>query len=250
MKNCFVLCFGMVLFLALKSTGMSGQTPGTGISGTFHDLSMTTGRGNTYGDSLEQAGEDRICVYCHAPHHTLKEPSNLMTYLPLWNHEPGRNTIFIMYWFGKNLFERDEPVSRDMIREAAPGGVSLLCLSCHDGSVAINAYGFNPSSSRGSGVGPPARGRILIGGGTGDLRNHHPIGFAYNDAAATNLFLRPSTTALRGVNSFGLTIDDLLWNGRVECVTCHDVHNMKNGGTKFTMVQDRRSEFCLSCHIK
>ncbi len=250
MKKWIVLCFVVGLLLVLKSDGISGPAPGTGIVGTFHDLSATTGRGRNYGEVIEHLDKDRICVYCHAPHHTLKAPSDAMTYLPLWNHAPGANLTFVTYWFGQSRFEAAEPVSREMLQEATPGAVSLLCLSCHDGSVAINAYGFNPSSSRGSGTGPTATGRILIGGGTGDLRNHHPIGFSYADAAAINKWLRPVTTPALGPNNFGLTINDLLWNGRVECVTCHDVHNMRNAGTKFTMIEDQRSEFCLTCHIK
>src|SRR5208337_4324410 len=45
---------------------------GTGIVGTYHDLS-TTGVGSYYGITEKH---NRICVFCHAPHNTLKPGTN------------------------------------------------------------------------------------------------------------------------------------------------------------------------------
>ena len=47
-----------------------------------------------------------------------------------------------------------------------------------------------------------------------------------------------------------VTISDLLWNGNMECTTCHDVHNTKNTGEKFLWKSDAQSAFCLTCHLK
>jgi predicted CXXCH cytochrome family protein len=143
----------------------------------------------------------------------------------------------------------------------APGSVSMLCLSCHDGTTATNAYGYSGNSSPGKGTGGIFVGaRATIGGPVGggnDLSNHHPIGFNYDLAQGNDDELAPSsaagylTHATLGTKANGpKTINELLWNGNVECVSCHDVHNTKNGGDKFTWVQDQQSAFCLTCHLK
>jgi predicted CXXCH cytochrome family protein len=98
-----------------------------------------------------------------------------------------------------------------------------------------------------------ASGSILIGGGTGDLQNHHPIGFDYGEVAAVDTEIKDPTSELlggTGSNPNGLTINDLLWGGKVECSSCHDVHNTKNTGMKFVWVEDTQSNLCLSCHAK
>jgi predicted CXXCH cytochrome family protein len=139
--------------------------------------------------------------------------------------------------------------------QGQPGGVSLLCLSCHDGSVGVNEYGFYSASSKNAGPAKSMTGRALIGSG-GDLSNHHPIGFNYDDVAALDQEIRLSTVTLPtgtgGVLPGGpVFISDLLaTGGNMECVTCHDVHNTKNGGTKFTWVDDANSRFCFTCHVK
>ena len=69
-------------------------------------------------------------------------------------------------------------------------------------------------------------------------------------SAATYLKTAWPTNDLLGANINGLTIGDLLWNGRMECSTCHDVHNTKNEGIKFTLVKDTQSNFCFTCHMK
>lgn len=250
MRTAAVLIALLLILPALPAA--AGPDPGTGISGSFHDLSITAGKGNWYGDVFEQSGQDRVCVYCHAPHHTLL-PTDTMPYVPLWNHLPSRNTAFLMYMNGSDLYA---PFTNNQISPTLftgefgiPGPPSMLCLSCHDGSVAVSAYGFYPSGSIGARNGPRMWGRGQIGNAA-DLRNHHPVGFDYNEAYARNILLNNPAMPVRGINRYGLTINDLLWYGRVECTTCHDVHNDNNEGQKFTWVDDRQSRFCLSCHIK
>jgi len=133
-----------------------------------------------------------------------------------------------------------------------PTGVSILCLSCHDGSVATNAYGTGTGSVGAANV--PLTGRAVIGGfnatlgtGLGDLRNHHPISFDYAQV------ITDGDTEIRAVGStMGTkTIADYLVNGKVECSTCHEVHNGPEAvGAKLTLVDDTRSALCLTCHIK
>ncbi len=259
MKKRLYILFTIAVYLAVQSSAWCNSLPGTGISDTFHDLSLF-GLAGYYGDDVEHGGLDRICIYCHAPHHTLIRDE--MGRLPLWNHALSPNTVFMMYGIGmyasgEGLYsispaagDPRHKASSALAMSSAPGPVSLLCLSCHDGTIAVSAYGFFPSRSFGSLGGPRMRGRALIGGGTGDFRNHHPIGIDYNYAAALNSELNPPDMPLLGFNPYGLTINDVLSYGRIECTSCHDVHNAKSQGIKFTWVEDWRSSLCLSCHRK
>ena len=81
-----------------------------------------------------------------------------------------------------------------------------------------------------------------------DLKNDHPVSFTYNTALATadgELF-NPSA-ANSGPTS---TIDaDLLFSSKVECASCHDVHNTQNIA-KLLTVSNADSGLCLTCHDK
>lgn len=246
-----LLC--VVVVLALGSTVMAGSMPGTGIKSTSHDLSMTTGRGSTWApnsDTTLGSGLDRICIYCHAPHFTLttaQATAKGIAYYPLWNHALSTITNYTPYSNGTEIPGNIAHQLNATLGQ--PGSISKLCLSCHDGSVAIGAYGYVPSSSIGS-TNVKASGRILIGGGTGNLQNHHPIGFDYAPVVLADNEINPTSAVLLGNNPNALTIGDLLYGGKVECGSCHDVHNTKNTGKKFLWVEDTASNLCLSCHKK
>jgi predicted CXXCH cytochrome family protein len=264
MKKTFIL---MLMFLALglflwTSSAIAGvynaKEPGTGISETAHDLRMGQQAGGVYGandvdNMYGAAGGDlnRICVWCHAPHHTLKpfDYAGDIDYLPLWNH----TTTTMVYQPYTNGADEPSDVNHASTAEVLanqPGGVSKLCLSCHDGSLAVNEYGFAPGDIKSSGVRKGDTPRFMtaqykIGEG-GDLTNHHPIGFTYQDVVASDDEINNASAAMNSL----YTIGDLLWAGKVECTTCHDVHNTKNEGEKFLWKSDENSGLCLTCHLK
>jgi len=247
MKRYISLCMAIGFLMALAATAMAGTTPGSGIEGTFHDLSSNgAGIGPTLGTT-----DNRICVYCHTPHFAAKKSDFTgananINYYPLWNHDLTFAT-FQTYTNGTDI-PSNIPSQLNAI-QTGPGGVSRLCLSCHDGSVAINSYGNfqgNPDHNTGAIMMPAG---YQIGAG-GDLSNHHPIGFDYASVYALDDEIAPVTRPLNG-SSTGLTINDLLWGGKVECSSCHDVHNTKNEGPKFLWVDDtHQSDLCRSCHLK
>ena len=233
-------------------------TPGNGIAGTPHDLG-STGIGAAYGDSAEQTGLNRICIFCHAPHNTLSstQAANAqITYFPLWNL--GVTTAsYVMYTPGADMPSNTSHMSQakaffDASGNTRPGSVSRLCLSCHDGTVSTNSYGaWNGASSKGANnnnIKDHAQPQFTIGSTAGgSLSNHHPIGFPYANASGVdNEIAQPSAT----MGSGGLTVGDLLWQGNMECTTCHDVHNSKNSGEKFLWTSDAGSAFCGTCHLK
>ncbi len=259
MKKSIVVLLAISLVMVFGTVAMAtNQAPGTGIRGTSHDLSSATGVGATWGAGTAADSMDRICIYCHAPHHSANQTDVTsingqltggakLSYYPLWNHEVSVQS-YATFTDGS-----DSPTSIQHQLNAnigQPGSVSRLCLSCHDGSVAISSYGhFDGGTSSSQHAGSiKASGRILIGG-SNDLTNHHPIGFDYTQVLAADDEIAPTDTQV-GLGTYNLTIGDLLWNNKMECSSCHDVHNTKNEGKKFLWVEDTGSALCLTCHLK
>jgi len=160
---------------------------------------------------------NQICLPCHTPHGALEvDGQNIL----LWNHAETTQT-FTMYG----------TVS------GQPQGRSKLCLSCHDGVTALDSYG----STVGSIV---MTGRNALGM---DLSNDHPIGIQYPTARPTE-FKAPSTFAPGIGGGPGVKLVDVGGLNRVECTSCHNVHN--NGLGNFLRVPLQESYLCLQCHIK
>lgn len=192
------------------------------ISGSVHDFSTSPFSGG------------QICVVCHAPH-------NVATPVipPLWNHEITIAT-YIVY---------DSP-TLDAGPLGQPSGSSLLCLSCHDGTVAVDSFGG-------------ATGTQFISGpanlGT-DLSNDHPISFTYDTALQTTdggLWDPATTNVTIGSGAFtrtGTIQDVMLQADQLQCASCHDVHNDfvagGIGGDPLLLISKTSSAICLACHNK
>lgn len=204
-----------------------------GVVNSKHDFS-SGGTGGNWGSS----NQSQVCVFCHTPHNSQAGQS------PLWNRASVDKTFSIYKSDSLNAVVNQ------------PGGNSKLCLSCHDGSVAIDAYvASNPGGPAGLAIGdvyypgsPYGQGGPNIGGnytGNGnvnDLTNDHPISFDYDGAAAADVKIKPASA---------LPATLPLYGGKLECATCHDVHNQKVvAGTKMLRVEKAGSALCLSCHLK
>src|SRR4029079_6355495 len=118
------------------------------------------------------------------------------TYLPLWNHTPTLNDAYSMYDNGPGAPQTGPTAAQSIGLMIGPGPTSLLCLSCHDGSVAVNSYGNAAQLPHSRGPLPNAGtfiADVYTIGGKGYLGNHHPIGFNYVDAATQDKDLRDPT---------------------------------------------------------
>ena len=91
-----------------------------GITNTKHNLS-TSGTGSNY----LTVGTDQICVFCHTPH-----GSNTAAAVPLWNKKIPTGATYTSY-ASLNTSSLDGEV-------LAVGSVSMACLSCHDGTQAMD----------------------------------------------------------------------------------------------------------------
>ncbi|NOX97082.1 MAG: cytochrome c3 family protein [Nitrospirae bacterium] len=188
----------------------SGAWAAAGITGSAHDFS---------GESW--TGE--ICNVCHTPHNAGSE------LVPLWNHATTATDPFTLY--------------TSSTLDATPGqpeGVSKACLSCHDGTVAIDSFGGATGSTTLASNDDHNLGT--------DLSNDHPISFTYDAAlATTDGGLYNPTTETSGLGS---TIEaDMLVSGKVECSSCHDVHN-SSGLDDLLVKSNATSALCLTCHDK
>jgi predicted CXXCH cytochrome family protein len=158
---------------------------------------------------------------------------------------------FEMYENGPGAPQSGPKASQAMQQAMEPGGVSLLCLSCHDGSVAVNSYGNPdwqlPQSVGVGGIFVPDRFTI---GKDGYLGNHHPIGFNYDAVAAVDTEVRQADDADMG--TAGKVRAHLFGEGNamMECATCHSVHNKGNTGETLLWRSDTNSQLCLTCHDK
>ena len=229
------------------------------ITNTRHNFSAsapsTLPNGQTR--NVQAQSENQICVFCHTPHGADK------TLTPLWNRALS-NAQYNTY-NSASLDATGPGVALDQ-----PNGVSKLCLSCHDGTMAIGAVnvlngsmtdmdpntidipmsGTNSGGTMPSGPAGPGTSGELTGFtrrlGT-DLTNDHPISVAFDANLANNdgemrfpnneqhLVVRggaqrPGTDDIHLEPAPGVTT-----GGLVQCNSCHDPHirDTSNENIKF-----------------
>lgn len=180
------------------------QAAGAGIQGTKHDFSAAG------------YGSNEICIFCHASHNTQNIPD-----APLWNHQSTTATY--------TLYSGPGTLNATM---GQPGSVSKLCLSCHDGTVAIGNFGTITNNTN------YIAGKSNIGT---NLTNDHPIGFTYDSTLvnADKGLVQPTVVTQAGLP---------LFSNKMECSTCHGVHD--NTYAPFLRKANAASALCLTCHIK
>jgi predicted CXXCH cytochrome family protein len=209
-----LLLVGLAL-LAILRPAPAEAAEGTprSIVNTKHNLSVS-GTG-----TQRAANEKDICIFCHAAHTATDQT-------PLWNHQMSVATY--------------TPYSSSTLKATVgqPTGSSKLCLSCHDGTVALglmaNRRAPVPMRS-GAGVLPAGPSRL----GT-DLSGHHPISFTYDSmlASAHGEMRDPLTLQLE------VRTDK---NQQLQCTSCHDPHNNQYG--MFLVKNNTASALCLDCHV-
>jgi predicted CXXCH cytochrome family protein len=179
---------------------------------TKHNLSVS-GPG-----TIKATDEEQVCIFCHIPHHA----SNVA---PLWSRESS-TAIYNLYGSSSLVAQPGQPT-----------GSSRLCLSCHDGTIAV---GMLEGQSQPI---PMAGGITTIPAGPTnletDLSDDHPISFAYTSALATQ----------RGelVDPLSLPAEIKLEGGQwLQCSSCHDAH--KNPYGDFLVMDNTASALCLACH--
>lgn len=182
------------------------------VTNTLHNLS-----------SLD-TDDGRICIFCHTPHNA--EAVLSTKNVALWNHTTSTQT-FSMY---------SNPATMDMTQAASPQGVSLACLSCHDGVTAMDSMlngGITPVPT----LMDPAGGNVV---GT-DLSNDHPISVTYDNSLDTAFQSAATVSAVLPLYGVG--------SNQMECGSCHNPHDNATA-QPFLRILNDASALCLTCHIK
>ncbi|VAX10965.1 Cytochrome c family protein [hydrothermal vent metagenome] len=220
-----------------------------GIANTKHNLS-SSGTGSVISSGAEATTE--ICLFCHTPHMN-QDKSDV---IPLWNHTVSTAT-YTMYT--SSTFDGSGTVQQigDGSLTPATATVTNLCLSCHDGTVAISSLYNQSNMSTGGNTNPTmdtsvsqlnASGMLI--GGTGalgtDLSNDHPVNFTYDAALVALDTTLHDPSSLNGVQLYG---------GKVQCASCHEPHVDYTTGTDtarspFLRLPITGSVLCLECHNK
>lgn len=215
----------LALFLALVVR--PGSAEAQGMLNSKHNLSVS-GPG-----PIKAVSETQICVFCHTPHDA--SPA-----APLWNRQLSGQT-YTSYASGSL-----------QATVGQPNGYSRLCLSCHDGTIAIGSVhnlGGQSATVQMQGTGP---GGVLPAGNTllgTNLTNDHPISFVFNPtlAAADGELVSPSalTGAIRLYEGANPGVRD-----SVQCTTCHDPHLTINPKFLKKSFTGQADNLCLTCHVK
>ena len=147
------------------------------IAGTKHNLGSTGTGVNRFG------GTDELCVFCHTPH-----GADTSAAAPLWNRRISGTTYQTYDSLGTSTLDG---------KTAPVGSVSIACMSCHDGTQAMNVVINAPGSGNYNPAGAPMAGSwtganqtlgVLnsVANLSADLRNDHPIGIQYAGGGFTN----------------------------------------------------------------
>jgi predicted CXXCH cytochrome family protein len=198
------------------------------IVGTKHDFSSASWN-NTSPVPTDLQGQ--ICTPCHTPHNSVDTVLGSIR-PPLWNHKLT-SAVFTLY----SGYQFDGALTITQ-----PDGSSKLCLSCHDGTVALNSFRSFTGSVFMTGASMQ---------GT-DLRNDHPISFIYDAALAiTDRGLYDPTMQISGLPGGGTIDHDMLEAHKLQCRSCHDPHNGGPSGVSHLLIKSNAgSELCLTCHKK
>ena len=182
--------------------------------------------GSAHDFSKKGWGSNEICIFCHGSHGGMSggsgsspgggggaspkggSGSNGVPGMPAWNHQMSTAT----YTLYRSSSLKGMPEQ--------PRGPSKLCLSCHDGTVAVDSYNGRNGTNF-------ITGRANLGT---DLSGNHPISIRWNQQP----------------NKEGLPAYD----GYLECNTCHDPHNGSPQYPKMLRAQLAGSVLCLSCHAR
>lgn len=249
----FAGLFAIVVFLCLRYGIEAVQAARiSDIRGTKHNLSAAldgsgytnpkSGAGTVPTRNIKATSETQICVFCHTPHGASTSAT------PLWNRKVATDASYSQSYIVYDSSTLDAKQVQGSLEQ--PGGSSKLCLSCHDGTVAVGNVnvlnGVSPTSNPKTNSTIATSGATFMPTGSGtdtgftrnlgtDLTNDHPISVSFNDTLAsrdgelrspsaypTLIGTRTTTSKpklkLENTGAAGAN------QAQIQCATCHDPH--------------------------
>ena len=219
---------GVTLRAAVGIFALTLTAQAATIFNSNHDMNRVFGAGTI--------AHGEVCLPCHAPHNLPNK-----TVGKLWNHKMSKNP-YTLYGSGSSYITTLDETSR-------------MCLSCHDGSTAVDSYGVHTGTNPIGGTSSTAG--FLIGSG-GDLTHDHPVGVKYpttftsmNDpaswSAGTSYLLNGVATPYVGTVVSAVRLSTIGTDKVVTCASCHTPHDNTN---RFLLMKNTKSQLCLTCHMK
>lgn len=209
-----MLAAGAVVAWGVLAAPLPAQAAKKSVLSSSHNLSAS-GPGST-----KFTEEKRVCIFCHAPHNSEATGA-------LWNR-------------GESVapYTRYESSTLKANVSLKPTGASKLCLSCHDGTIALNRFGGSSISGD----------QFMPGGGSptsnptlgSDLSDDHPISFVFDD----NLAMTQGELATSGERPAAIRLSK---GSVLECTACHDPHDDSNGNF-LVIANGAGSPLCVACH--
>lgn len=242
---------------------------------TLKDAQSKDAYGNSataYINAVTNSATDEICVFCHTPHAASKASMVDGSYVtaPLWNKKLPTGTTYTVYKSGT----MDGTAT---LNSSSRSLASLACLSCHDGTQAMDnminkpgSSGFTPGDGSSLGNMGAMSSSTIANLGT-DLSDDHPVGVYYaggNCSSTANGSKagckdQDFNRASQGTNG-SWTVEPVggaakesqklrlygtaLESATVECGSCHDPHTSDTA--TFLRISNKQSNLCLSCHAK
>lgn len=211
-----VLATGLVLALAW-APAMAG------IAGSKHDFTSTGG--------TPIAGVTELCKTCHVPHKPLLN-------VPLWAH--ALSTYQYNLYNTNTAYTGPSGAAYDASPTNLAGQRSRLCLSCHDGTVAVAGTTYIAASGNILWNNGAAAGGLGSPNPNDGLKGSHPIAVNYTTVRTNQSADYKDISADTAVK---------LESSKVQCTSCHNPHN-KVTGTKMLVKSNASSALCTTCHNK
>jgi predicted CXXCH cytochrome family protein len=240
------LAAGAALAVMLCITGSSfGQIK---LAASPHNLNNWAGA---------KVDKQQVCLPCHTPHGSALNSEGGTGEL-LWNHNTNWGTSYTMYTSpGQHTTRYSGTSSANPVLDST----SRLCLSCHDGAIAVDSYGASGSNTVSTlTIDKLGTGSAKLGT---DLSTSHPVGISYPGlsadgktftASAASGYIDPTTanwgrTVTTG-SALGGGINFSTVSGKsnvIGCGTCHTPHTYTYN---FVKVDNTGSQLCFKCHDK
>ena len=238
----------LICSICVAETDVSaGADPMERILGSKHDLTALNKRAGVEAMAgVAYSDYGNACIYCHIPpdeENAEPRPGQIAG----WNRIRPISTNYELY---------DSP-SFDS-RANRPSDISLLCLSCHDGTMAVDRVVHTPKTwNSGDDMslhmklsatddlnscgkchdGSVAHNMKIKAIGT-DLGDDHPISIRY---AGLDMNIAGFKTV---DSSSGFKNGVKLFDGKIECATCHDIHNPDAP----MLLRTAGETLCATCH--